>query len=131
MKIKKFSILIAVALSIACVNVNAQQYRFVANDNTLETKVCVLVGSNNLSKLKNIIWRFDINKKRLANVYLCNDLGLAKFAHKYNASETFKFINHFSNRKNKVETNVTISDIAMLAPETKLAPITVYVTSTD
>ena len=73
MNIKKLSILISVALSISWVNVNAQEYRFVAKDNTIETKICVLVGSNNLTQLKGIIWRYELKRAQVANGYLCND----------------------------------------------------------
>ena len=127
MRTKKSLIFVTALLSMACATLSAQQYRFVAGDNSIETKVCVLLGSNEIAKLKTTIRIKQLNKHHIANSYRCNDLALSKFAYKYHAADTFKYINRFSHHNNKVIPSVNITDIAMLRADENAAPITVYV----
>ncbi len=111
-------------------NANAEQYRFVASDNSVASQVCVLVGSNDVGKLKSAITKFSLNKHHLANSYRCNELPLSKFAYTYSADNTFKYINRYSHFGNKVKANVTISDLAMVSNEESQEPIIIRVSST-
>ena len=99
-------------------NANATKYEFIATDSSIETKMCVFAGSNNKDGLKNAL-RFNpgrsaINSKRVAvNSITCNDMVMAHFAHKYNALDTFSYLNRFTSKKDKIPTtSVEIKDIA-------------------
>lgn len=93
-------------------NANSTQYKFVAGDNSFATKVCVLAGSDNKSKLKRSKqFSFD-NGKAIANSVRCNDMPIASFAKKYNAMNTFKYLNRLSKPSlREYDTKIEIQDI--------------------
>ncbi|WP_206485416.1 DUF3718 domain-containing protein [Thalassotalea sp. G2M2-11] len=127
MKTFNLCTLLSVIAVVSAFSINAQQYRFIANDNSFASKICVLVGSNDIAKLKLTFRRYDLNKHHIANDYKCNELALSKFAFKYNADQTFKYINRYSHYDNKVTPSVTISDVAMNTLTHQQEPIIVYI----
>ncbi|WP_206485410.1 DUF3718 domain-containing protein [Thalassotalea sp. G2M2-11] len=129
MNINKTLIFATVALGFLCTTSNAQQYRFVAQDNSVATKVCVLMGSNEKSKVRRLIEFGGLNKYQVANSYRCNNLSMAKFAAKYNAVDTLNYINRFSHFTNKATPSVTIQDLALNRTNETDTPVVVYVAS--
>lgn len=94
-------------------NVSATKYKFVGTNNSLDTRICVSAGNNNLYKLKKLIRVSREGAPMIANTLLCNNLIIAHFSHKYGADETFKFLNRRTENKDKIRKNtVTIRDIA-------------------
>ena len=121
--------LIAVSLS-AAASAQALTYKFIANDNSIETQLCVLAGSNDKSKLNQVMSNYTKSKRYIANSVRCNDMVISSFASRYNADDTANYLNKYTLPKNKeVDTKVTIQDIASLSMDYDLPEqvITVYV----
>ncbi|TPH13418.1 DUF3718 domain-containing protein [Litorilituus lipolyticus] len=133
---KILTLTLAMVLTLTSLNANATQYKFIAADRSIETKMCVYAGNNNTVKLKRAIQYHamgsTINTKRFAvNNITCNDLVMAHFAHKYDASDTFKFLNRFTAQKNKIPTtSVEIKDVAAVLNSTNEETQIIYVSST-
>lgn len=99
----------------------AQQYKFVGTDSSPETRLCVNAGNNDIHGLKSTLRKMGINNRRSnINMIRCNDLAPSKFAYKYQAGNTFKFLNKYSVGKNRVNASVTISDVAKTDKEPKI-----------
>lgn len=111
MKVMKLVVIIIAYLMAA--NTYAAKYKFIAMDNSQETKVCVHAGNNERKDLINSINAFAVDQKLLVNKLRCNDIHIANFARKYNADSTFKYLKKYSHRRylNKT-TNIFIKDIA-------------------
>ena len=126
---------LAVVFVLLSFNANATKYEFIATDSSIETKMCVVAGSNNKDGLKNAL-RLNmgssaINSKRFAVNYItCNDMVMAHFAHKYNALDTFLYLNHFTSKKDKIPTtSVEIKDIAAVLNHKNEDTKIIYVSS--
>ena len=121
--------LVAVSFSIIT-SAQALTYKFVANDNSVETQLCVLAGSNEKSKLKQVMINYSKSNRYIANSVRCNDMVISSFASRYEADDAANYLNKYTLPKNKdVETKVTIQDIAALPMDYNLPDkvITVYV----
>jgi hypothetical protein len=129
MNIKKGLIFVSVALSFVAANVNAQQYKFVAADDSIATEICVLAGSNEKAKLRNRIAKLGSSKFKTINSFRCNDMSMSNFANQYDATDSLKYINRYSHKTNIAQPSVTIKDLAMTPADNSLEPITIYVTT--
>jgi len=121
--------LIAVSLS-AVTSTQALTYKFVANNNTIETELCVLAGNNEKSKLKLVMNNYSKSNRFIANAIKCNNMIIGNFASRYEANDTANYLNKYTLPRNKgPETEVTIQDIASLSINYNLPEevITVYV----
>lgn len=123
-----------IALGLFTANhVVAQDYIFKGTDNSIETKLCVSAGQNNNGKLISTIRKVDSRSSyRVVNNIECNGMSLAKFAYTYNAKDTFKYLNKRSFMKNKVNTSVTIQDVAANKIKNNVndeGPTVIYVSS--
>lgn len=116
------------ALSLSA-QVTAQDYQFVAADNTPETKLCVSAVNNDLDTMKGRLFRMGMGDavRKNINRITCNDMSVAKFAHKYQAQDTFVYLNNRSAYSNKAKPSVTINDLAHT--ETSGQPVVVYVSA--
>jgi len=99
----------------------AVQYKFVATDDSISTKICVLAGNDNKSMLRKTLKDTSRNNTgnfgRLVNKIHCNDILLANFAHKYDAKTAFNFLKRYTLEKNLApDTRVIIKDVAFKAP---------------
>ncbi|MBA6231599.1 MULTISPECIES: DUF3718 domain-containing protein [unclassified Colwellia] len=109
---------LAVVFVLLAFNSNATKYEFIATDSSIETKMCVFAGNNNKDGLKKALrlrmMSSAINSKRFTiNSTTCNDMAMAHFAYKYDALDTFSYLNHFTSKKDKIPTtSVEIKDIA-------------------
>ncbi|WNC70260.1 DUF3718 domain-containing protein [Thalassotalea nanhaiensis] len=90
----------------------AVQYKFVAKDNSVYTKMCVLAGNNEQEALKKILKRQRERVKTLANTTRCNDMYIANFAKTYHADLTFEYLKKY-----------TRSDILDKAPKVSIQDI--------
>lgn len=106
---------------------HAVQYKFVAMDSSVATKMCITSAMNDLRKLKTQVKIFERNNKRgVANGYVCNDMSIAQFSSKYGAYKTASYLNKFARDKNKANlTSVEIRDLSASVNPNK--PIVVYV----
>ncbi|WP_286264558.1 DUF3718 domain-containing protein [Thalassotalea atypica] len=110
----------------------AQQYKFIGTDNSLATKMCVSAGSNDSRKLKSTIRRNkSANQYQVVNNFTCNGLSMAKFAYKYEANDTYEYLNKYSNIKNRVTPSVTIKDVALNHQDKSETPKVIYVSSSN
>lgn len=103
---------------------HAANYKFVALDNSKETKICIAAVKDNIKNLKKEAVGFPLattylmsnssfRMKFIANKLKCNNTNIADFARKYNALYTFNYLNDFANKWNKaLPTSGTIKDIA-------------------
>ncbi|AOW75907.1 hypothetical protein A3Q34_02970 [Colwellia sp. PAMC 20917] len=118
---------LAVVFVLLAFNSNATKYEFIATDSNIETKMCVFAGNNDKDGLKKALRlrimgssinskRFTVNSKRFTvNSVTCNNMVMAHFAHKYDAFDTFSYLNHFTSKKDKIPTtSVEIKDIAAI-----------------
>ena len=109
---------LAVVIVLLSFNANATKYKFIATDNSIETKICVFAGSNDQSGLKNALRQSArssafVNNRYSVNTIVCNDMVMAHFAHKYDALDTFAYLNRLTKVKDKIlTTSVEIKDIA-------------------
>jgi hypothetical protein len=134
MKFLKLTLITASILAVT--SAQAITYKFVAADNSPETKLCVLAGSDEMRKLKRTIKnqplfnRYIPNLRYVSNNIKCNDMFMVNFASRYNADKVANYLDRYTYPKNKhIETNVTIKDLALL-PTNNDSPdkvITVYV----
>lgn len=133
---KKLSVISVLVILLLPLNANATKYKFIASDNSIETKVCVLAGSNNKSGLIKALRQSAnnsvvINKRSFANNVNCNDMVMAHFAHKYEALDTFGYLNILTNGKNRITpTSVEIKDIAAISNRKNEKIKVIYVSST-
>ena len=125
----KFLTLTLITASVlVATNSQALTYKFVAKDNSAETKLCVLAGSNEQKQLKRKINRYAAHGnyftgasyratvRFVANNIKCNNMVIGSFARRYNADDVASYLDKFTLPKNKdVETKVTIKDIASLS----------------
>ncbi|NVK54329.1 MAG: DUF3718 domain-containing protein [Alteromonadaceae bacterium] len=104
----------ALALSFTS-QISAQEFQFTAEDKSPETQFCVSVGNNNVESMKGQLFRMGLGDalRRNINTLTCNGLPLAQFAFKYQAEDTFRYLNNRSSPLNRVKSSVTINDIAM------------------
>ncbi|WP_019027665.1 DUF3718 domain-containing protein [Colwellia piezophila] len=115
---KILNLISVVVILLLSFNVNATKYKFIAADNSIETKICVFAGNNNKLGLKNALrlnsWGAAfVNKRFSVNNITCNDMVMAHFAHKYDALDTFAYLNRLTTKKDKIHaTSVEIKDIA-------------------
>ncbi|WOH37065.1 DUF3718 domain-containing protein [Thalassotalea fonticola] len=108
----------------------AAQYKFIAKDDSIYTKMCVLAGNNEQKALKRILRRHRDSEKSITNSTFCNDMYIANFAQKYNASMTFNYLKRHTYRKNLDKaSDITIKDIVTRVTEDNSAEeiILVYV----
>ncbi|MDC8829637.1 DUF3718 domain-containing protein [Alteromonas gilva] len=104
----------ALALSFTS-QISAQDFQFTAIDKSLETQFCVSIGNNNVESMKGQLFRMGLGDalRRNINTLTCNGLPLAQFAFKYQAEDTFRYLNTRSSPANRVKSTVTINDLAM------------------
>jgi hypothetical protein len=120
----------ATAIILASYNVNATNYKFVAADQSRETKVCVHAGNNNKDRLKATMRLSSDSNRFIANHVTCNDMVLVQFAYKYDALETANYLNRYTKVTNRIpETNITIRDIAAIGNQDKGEVKIIYIHS--
>lgn len=111
MNIRNFTT--AIIFVLLSLNANATKYKFIASDNSVESRICALAGNNDRSELTRTMMYTGYNIRKIVNTVTCNDMVMAHFAHKYEASHTFKYLNRLSSGKNKLDIpSVKIRDIA-------------------
>ncbi|WP_114326419.1 DUF3718 domain-containing protein [Candidatus Colwellia aromaticivorans] len=100
----------------------AVQYKFVAMDKSIYTRMCVLAGNNEQKALKTTLRRQKDNVRGLANSTLCNGMHIANFAKNYNANMTFDYLKKYTYKHNLDKaTNITIKDNVTRTTENKSA----------
>jgi len=122
--------LISTLVIIGCAfSTYAQEYKFVAAGPGLATKLCVHAANNNRAGVKHVMKMLYDNRSTtlVANTMRCNDLSIAQFAHKYEAKDTFKYLNRMSHGENRLNTSTHIRDIVLLSNDQIKEPVTVYV----
>ena len=134
----KMSILTsAVVIVLLSLNADATKYEFIAKDSSVETKICVLAGSNNKSELRQLIRKnknesSHFSSRAIANNVTCNDMVMAHFAHKYDALDTFKYLNNFTKGENKIPTtSIEIQDITAVSNNKNEETKIIYVSSSN
>jgi nicotinic acid mononucleotide adenylyltransferase len=134
--LKSTLVMTSIASILLMSNAQAVTYKFIAADDSRETKLCVLAGSDEIRKLKQSVRNFprfnrlSPNVRFVANKVKCNDMFMESFASKYNANNVANYLDRYTYSKNKsIETNVTIKDIASLPKHHDMPDkvITVYV----
>ena len=106
----------------------ASETNFIANDNTIETRLCIAAATDDSSTLKSLIRRtYKRHTREVANNFNCNGVSMARFAYDFNAKNTFEYLNRYSHASNRVKQSVIIKDLA--ANKTKAMPKTVVVSA--
>lgn len=99
---------------------NAQVLKFVAGDNTIETKFCISLAENNLVRTKSMLNHMlsstipTTGKAKYASrAITCNNLDIVHFTAQYHSGKTFNYINRHAISKYKLtEDQVEIIDLA-------------------
>jgi|GEM_PF-654626 len=134
--LKSTLVMTSIASILLMSNAQAVTYKFIAADDSRETKLCVLAGSNEVRKLKKQVRNFPRFNRRIpntrfiANKVKCNDMFMTSFASRYNADNVANYLDRYTYPKNKkIDTNVTIKDMASLSmnQDTPDKVINVYV----
>ena len=134
---KRLNLISAVVIVLLSFNANATKYKFIAADSSIETKTCVFAGNNNKIALKKALRQsikgFAYDGSRFAaNNITCNNMVMAHFAHKYDALNTFSYLNALTNSKDKIPTtSVDIKDIAAVLNRTNEDIKIIYVGSAN
>ncbi|MFT6910417.1 MAG: hypothetical protein ACJAS1_007146 [Oleiphilaceae bacterium] len=97
----------------------AANYQFVGADNSIDTKICLAAVTNDMHKLRHNIMRSGAGNRgvhtgarKVARTLMCNDQIVANFAYKYEASETFEYLDRYTPKKYQDQRpEVTIKDI--------------------
>jgi len=105
-----------IVLAFLAFNAYSTKYKFVASDNSFATKVCVLAGSDEMSKLRRAKQFSADNGKKIANSVRCNGLAISSFAKKYHAMNTFNYLNRLAKPSLRIyDTKVEVQDITTAA----------------
>jgi hypothetical protein len=98
----------------------AEQYEFVAADQSKETKMCVAAVTNDKTKLRRLVssdTRY-VGVRDVAKTVVCNDVIIANFAYEYQANDTLDYLDRYTPRKYKrMRTSTTIKDITAKSSE--------------
>ncbi|ASJ96733.1 MULTISPECIES: DUF3718 domain-containing protein [Shewanella] len=121
--------LLFVALTFSASFAYGANYQFVAEDNSLETKICIAAGSDNQASLKRKLVNYEHNMRYGVNTISCNGMSLAQFSHRYEALQTYAFLSRHSSLANKVKTRVSITDLARHQVPEEGAPVMVMVSA--
>jgi hypothetical protein len=106
---------------------HATNYKFVALDNSSETKLCIAAGSNDTKSMRKTMRHNKEHIRQVANTVECNNMAIAHFAYRYDADKTFKVLDRASSRKIRKNTpHVIIRDLsAKVRHDDK--PVIIYV----
>ena len=124
----KLKSLLITTIAATALPLSAANYVFVAESDTLETRLCIAAAENNLKKYKNtakLLSRSSIIHKTLAQDLTCNDQGVANFAYQYDANKTLKFIDRFA--EHDIEIRREISQLKEANKESENGEQIVYV----
>ncbi|MFT6267255.1 MAG: hypothetical protein ACJAVV_000045 [Alphaproteobacteria bacterium] len=116
-------------------NIYASEFEFLVKDTSNTTKVCMAAVTDDAELMKRQIKRLSQNGTALSfrtvvNLIQCNKQYIGNFAKKYNAQDTFTYLDKYTNRKNKQrQANFVIKDIAYEQTKGKAKPIVVLVSS--
>lgn len=100
-------------------NVKATQYKFVAGDNSFATNACVLAGSDDKARLRRSKDYSNYTPRDIANTIQCNNMTIASFAKKYQAMNTYSYLNKLTKLSlREYDTNVEIQDVTTAAADT-------------
>jgi hypothetical protein len=119
----------ALLLSSLALSAQAENYVFVAQDNSQETKTCIMAGSDDNAKLSRQLLSDSDSLRYSVNSISCNGLSLAQFSHKYEAWGSLAFLNRHSKASNKVLGTVTIGEIAATNDRYNNKTVFVYVSA--
>ena len=78
--------------AVSSVEVGAAEYKFVAIDKSVETKLCMAATTNDIQQLKLVLRR---NGERLSTVrdsVKCNEMPIAEFAEEYGFMQIARYI---------------------------------------
>ena len=107
---------------------DSTKYVFKGTDNSLDTRLCVAAGSNNLRSLKKASRRDVYGIKDITRHLKCNDLDITNFAATYDAYDTTSYLSKMAPKKYKVDLDqVQITDLARNSSPQKIKII--YVSS--
>jgi hypothetical protein len=106
------SMLICVSFPVA-----AEEFEFVADDHSKQTKLCVAAASNDLVALKRSIRSLRRSPHEKTQVLVdsvrCNGVTPTRFARQYKAADSLAFLNqHSTHRVQELEPTVTLREIA-------------------
>ena len=123
-----YTVIIASLIFVSTI-AKAENIKFIAADQSDETRICLYAVTNKLASLKNQIRRnSDYGSSHTINSLRCNDLSLAKFAYIYQAQDTYKYLNRRTNREHRVYPSITINDMVV---RNNLSDKTIYIAATQ
>lgn len=114
---KIFTSTILIVLAFFSTNSYAADFEFIAKDNSRTTRVCIAAVTDNTNVMIKGIRRLSqsgtaLSFRLFVNTIKCNNQYIGNFAQKYNAQNTFDYLEQYTNRWNKKHrTNTTIKDI--------------------
>jgi hypothetical protein len=116
------------------INIYAAELEFIADNNKNTTKVCMAAVTDNtkvmINKLRRLSGGTGLKFLTFINLIQCNNQFIGNFALKYNAQNTFAYLDQYTNRRNKNRQGIiTIKDIANEQGKNQDRPIVVLVAS--
>jgi hypothetical protein len=121
---KTFNLISAIVAAGFTLSSNAANYQFEGVDNSIETKICIAAVTNDKKSLKRKIRISGARVRTIARGLMCNEQIVANFAYKYNALETFGYLDRYTPKKYKANRpSVTIQDITAIHGKTTVVLI--------
>ncbi|WP_373318489.1 DUF3718 domain-containing protein [Alteromonas salexigens] len=118
---KKSYLLLGLAACVTSLSAVADRYEFIAGDASVETQVCIAAVTDDKLALRKSVKQLPAARsvhrtehfrmKSVANSLKCNGDYIANFASKYNASETYQYLNRYTRPSNRLTPTTTIRDI--------------------
>ncbi|WNC67939.1 DUF3718 domain-containing protein [Thalassotalea nanhaiensis] len=117
------------------INTHASEFKFIASDNKITTKICMAAVTDNtkvmISKLRMLSRRGSaLSFRTFVNSMQCNNQYIGNFAKTYDAQNTSDYLDRYTNKWNKNrQTKVTMKDLANERRKDKDKTIVVLVAS--
>jgi len=108
---KNAKILILAIAATAALPLSAAEKKFVATDDSIETKICIAAAKNNLRQYKRTVDSLSHRKsiqRKVANKLLCNDENVYGFAKRYQADKVAGYLSRYV--KHEVTVKRELSD---------------------
>lgn len=101
----KHSIVSLIALACCSVQAQATEYRFIADDHSTTTRLCVATAEDDLDGVRQLLRKLHQTShyqyRTIVNAIRCNGEVPAKFARDFGATETFAYLYRLTAKKHR------------------------------
>ncbi|WNC70503.1 DUF3718 domain-containing protein [Thalassotalea psychrophila] len=121
-----FTALIALTTTLQVAAQGDTKFNFVAQNNSINTQICIASANNELIKLRQLIIMDKLGTKDITKNLFCNNIDVTHFAALYGANKTTKYLNRYAPKKFKA----SVDDIKIIElANNDSSPINIIVVS--